>query len=611
MSDRNYWHRLNRQRLSRRSMLSASAKAGVGAAGLALFGCGDDDDDDDGAVSQAPAGDAADQATDQVADQADDQTAPDGDAVEEQAAEDQAVADAGPIMGGQIRTMDEGDLASFDGFLTFGYRAFIHGQNSYPMLMRFDNGSHSPDMLDFSTTAFWLAESVEQPDDVTHTFTLKENAVWEDVAPTNGRRVTGEDVAFAYSGERYAGYPNRGVLLPHLTGDPVAPDERTVTFNLNKPVAPFLLYMAHHAGPYTMPPEVVEAEQTRQGMIAAGPFTVGGYQTGAKVTYLKNPNYFDSPKPYVDEVQFVFVSDDSAKAAAIRTGEINVVSRRITNNIVPDLKKDLPDATWWTYSDNVIGGATFVDLLRWPDPRFRQALNVAMDRDGMLNIFGSLEEGTWGSSMPLLAPFNIDSRPTDSPLHSFFAHDKQKARQLIDASGVAEEDLTDIPFAIPANDTYGPTWTEKALVVAANYQDVGIDVSIDLRPATEHYATTFRGTSNDGGFSATGSVQVIEPDELFRNMYIGDSPRSPIINGEEMFKDQRLTDLINDQLAATDVDDRIAIIGDLQMHLADMMYMMPDIYSANSFYSSPEITNSWMKASFTQAWAHEAMWFKA
>ena len=53
MSDYNYWTTLRQRKISRRTMLGASAKAGVGAAGLALVGCGDDDDD--GAV----AGDAA------------------------------------------------------------------------------------------------------------------------------------------------------------------------------------------------------------------------------------------------------------------------------------------------------------------------------------------------------------------------------------------------------------------------------------------------------------------------------------------------------------------------------------------------------------------------
>ena len=52
MSTRNYWKRMSHNRLSRRTLLRASARAGVGATGLALVGCGDDGDDQQ-AVMQA------------------------------------------------------------------------------------------------------------------------------------------------------------------------------------------------------------------------------------------------------------------------------------------------------------------------------------------------------------------------------------------------------------------------------------------------------------------------------------------------------------------------------------------------------------------------------
>ena len=59
MSGMNYWTTMRRRRISRRTMLGASAKAGVGVAGLALVGCGDDDDDDGGAGDAAAAEAAA------------------------------------------------------------------------------------------------------------------------------------------------------------------------------------------------------------------------------------------------------------------------------------------------------------------------------------------------------------------------------------------------------------------------------------------------------------------------------------------------------------------------------------------------------------------------
>ncbi len=62
MSTRNHWTALRQRKISRRTMLGASAKAGVGAAGLALVGCGDDDEPDAGAVAAERAAAAAEEA---------------------------------------------------------------------------------------------------------------------------------------------------------------------------------------------------------------------------------------------------------------------------------------------------------------------------------------------------------------------------------------------------------------------------------------------------------------------------------------------------------------------------------------------------------------------
>ncbi len=62
MSRLNHWTALRQRKISRRTMLGASAKAGVGAAGLALVGCGDDDEPDAGAAAAERAASAAEEA---------------------------------------------------------------------------------------------------------------------------------------------------------------------------------------------------------------------------------------------------------------------------------------------------------------------------------------------------------------------------------------------------------------------------------------------------------------------------------------------------------------------------------------------------------------------
>ena len=146
-------------------------------------------------------------------------------------------------------------------------------------------------------------------------------------------------------------------------------------------------------------------------------------------------------------------------------------------------------------------------------------------------------------------------------------------------------------FAIPAPPVYGSPYNQQALLYAQNFQDLGFDIQIDQREATEHYATTFNGSGNDGGASMTRSVQVIEPDEGLKNMYNGDSPRSPIIHGEEMFADTRLSDLLEAQTTETDLAARTEIIFDLQRHIAEKAYLLPDIAEVGWWYTSPDARN--------------------
>ncbi len=84
MSTQKHWTTLRQRKISRRTMLGASAKAGVGVAGLALVGCGDDDD-------AAAAGTAA---AERAASAAEEAAAAAIAAGEARAAETEAAADA-------------------------------------------------------------------------------------------------------------------------------------------------------------------------------------------------------------------------------------------------------------------------------------------------------------------------------------------------------------------------------------------------------------------------------------------------------------------------------------------------------------------------------------
>jgi ABC-type transport system substrate-binding protein len=607
MSESNYWNRLGQRRMSRRTVLGASAKAGVGAAGLALVGCGDDDDDDD-AVSQAPStpsDQADDQATDQAADSADDQATPADDADDDEAV---SAGPGEPQYGGTMRTFDFTDLLSFDQFLTFGYQAFLHGHMTYPKLTKLKVGPDQP--TNKFDPELWLADSVEQPDELTNIFSLNPDAKWEDIDPTNGRALTSEDVLYTF-GEPYQAFPNRAIVLPHLESV-TAPDAQTVEFKLIRPLAPFLLYMGHQAGPHIYPFEHATWDDSRGRAVSAAAWKWDSYDPGSKVTYTRNTDdYFRKPYPYFDKVEILFTSDPSAIDAALRTGELDMgwsAFFPMFRGNVAALKADFPDANWEEFPQVEAGGVT-TDLGAEPfsDARVRQAISNAMDRTAMLEVAQSQPPaGAWMSALPPMGFWWRDpSNADDAEFHKFFKRDPARARQLIDAAlgpdGVPDQVMN-------TNQGYGPLFVEMSQVLQANYGDIGVDVELNIQTQAEYYSSTFIG-EHTGSMGHNRMVGTTEPDEPFSFIYRGDSPRSGIPNGEEMDSDPILQDFLSKQRQETDRDARKEIIDDFQMYLAEQMYLIPVVAPAATLFARPGIEDVYWTSTFAPAPQIEKAWF--
>ena len=183
MSERNYWKRQSGRHLSRRTLLGASARAGVGAAGLALVGCGDDDDDD-AAVAETPAAQeqAQQQAAQDQAEQAVEQEAAEQQAVEDQA--EQAVAQAAPVRGGTLVEpfvgLSSGNPPTLDPYENLTYRAQIPAGYHYSGFLSYIHGAPGVDPLNFAEVepdAFQIPEIV---DELTFVMTLNDNLFFHD-----------------------------------------------------------------------------------------------------------------------------------------------------------------------------------------------------------------------------------------------------------------------------------------------------------------------------------------------------------------------------------------------------------------------------------------------
>lgn len=130
---------------------------------------------------------------------------------------------------------------------------------------------------------------------------------------SNGDKVTANDVKFSL--ERFAN-PNINGQYTFLNAiDKVeALNAKTVRVTLQYVQAMFLQVMGQ-ATSSIVPQRVVEklGKDFGQHPVGSGAFMFESKTPGQTITFKRNPNYWKSPKPYVDSVTFNYVPDDDAR----------------------------------------------------------------------------------------------------------------------------------------------------------------------------------------------------------------------------------------------------------------------------------------------------------
>jgi peptide/nickel transport system substrate-binding protein len=184
-------------------------------------------------------------------------------------------------------------------------------------------------------------------------------------------------------------------------------------------------------------------EAFKTSPVGTGPFVFKSYRPQARIELAPHDDYFRG-KPKLGGVHLIFMPDASTREAALRTGEIHA-------------GLGLPEAQWVekingvaTLRADVFGVAesyfvTFNTAVKpLDDPRVRQAIAYAIDRDAHIALFRAPVAEKIFSVVPAqyldggLSPEEAAKRQVA------YSHDLGKARQLLAEAGYAKG------FSIPA-----------------------------------------------------------------------------------------------------------------------------------------------------------------
>lgn len=192
--------------------------------------------------------------------------------------------------------------------------------------------------------------------------------------------------------------------------------------------------------------------------VGSGPFQFESWQRGTELVIKRNPHYWKmgedgQPLPYLDEVRFPVIPDDATRILKLQAGEVDG-AELIPYARVAELKND-PNLSMELFQStkvqfitvNVRPTLTNGEKNVLADPKVRQALNYAIDKDALGKIV------TFGVGTPMVSfmSFTTPMALNNGPVYPY---DPEKAKALLKEAGVAEgTEVTSIGLAGSADET--------------------------------------------------------------------------------------------------------------------------------------------------------------
>ncbi|MDY6334500.1 MAG: peptide ABC transporter substrate-binding protein [Lachnospiraceae bacterium] len=406
--------------------------------------------------------------------------------------------------------------AEGDGILNIGFTDTLGTLNPLNMDWTFINLYATSMMFlpmvsfnDQYTVDYLLADSITTEDNQTFTVKLKDNAAWSD-----GEPVTADDVIWtilkftcpevanaSFDFSPFKGFGDDGTSPEGATSIEGLKkvDDKTLQFickehmSLNtflNNVATWICILPEHVLKDTPDDQLLTSDWFNKPTVVSGPYFVDTYDAAHYISYTANDNYF-AGAPKIKKVNFR-IESGSELLAGLQSGELDMIHPSCSIPVSDRSKVEgLSDYTA-QYTDNIINEMTFINTSKITDPKVRQAIVYAIDRNTivtqLLSGKGEVSDGVICSASPFYKAED-----------TVFTYDPEKAKELLSEAGW--DGSTTIQYYVASSDD---TVVKASQLVQQYLAAVGIKVNIN----TVDFATlmSLGGTDDVDMFSVQYTI---------------------------------------------------------------------------------------------------------
>jgi peptide/nickel transport system substrate-binding protein len=518
-----------RSALTRRQLLIGTGAAAMAAAALAA--CGDDNESSSGTTaaggSDTTAGGSA--------------TTAGGSATTAGAAATTAAAAAAgePVKGGILRLGTLGGANDLiDGQHIISKADIARIVTGWESLLNFD-----PEYNVVNTDS--LAEEVEAKAADLYVVRVKEGVLFH-----NGKPVTAEDMIYSFNRmlDPDSAVFGGSALRPILDSSGLTKiDDRTIQIQLKQLVSNFKEALCAYTC-CIVPEGYARYDGDPTNQIGTGPYKLQEFEVGVQSIHTRNDDYWDTGKPYFDEVHIIDFADGDAMINALIADQIDAAGD-IPATAVPVLQ-----GTDGYSVLNAAGGGWLtismaVDQEPFTDVRVRQAMRLIVDRQAMVD--------------EVLAGYGRVANDLYSPLDAAYLGDELPQRdQDIEAAKalLAEAGQSDLEIELFApNDTAGlPEMIQAFSTMAA-------EAGINVKPVVLDGGTYW----GDEYLKRTFAVDYWGTRNFLAQVAASSLPTAPFPDDHWPPADSTFIDDYNAALAEVDEAKRKVITDKMQKELYD------------------------------------------
>ncbi len=575
-SQGSYW--LNKTLSRRRALRTMFATAG-GAAALSLIGCGGSSNNNSSSSSSTGASSGA--------------TASSGSSGASSSSGASGSSGAKPVAGGKIVIQPTGYATTLVLVTTRNNSTAQMAGFTHSGLLQLKNGRPIVPGTDVSVEPDLAMAMPEQPDPLTYVFKLNKAKFH------NGKDVTSADVK--YSLERYAkgkdsAYTGIWNWLDHVE----TPDPQTAVVKTNAPYADAIGALCGYSDGFILSQEWEESADAKTKLMGSGPFLFVDTQAPVISHFKRNPDYFKSPLPYVDEVDLLGTADFSKRFADFSAGNVDVTYWHAAEER-DQIAKARPKAQkfqWFYAGYNVI---MRTDQAPFNDDRVRKALSMAIDRKALRDATSKGEGeddqafswtvSTWGFRKP--------SQLGDAA--QYWNFDVKTAKQLLSAAGVGNF-KTKMAHWDPS--VIGQAYVDQAVLIQTQWKN---NLGIDVEDVSQQFAQLFSGGASgnyDGTYFFPGGGGVISaaPGVAFRNGVWSppEGVTAPTQNTDHI-NDAELSAAADKQATQLDLNERKKTFQVMENIMASKMYRITTSTFTTTYFANEKLQDIQMPITATNS----------